>query len=181
MKKAPHTLPLKLISTLLIAGLASCSSPASQCKQFADVTLQYGEMRDSFATSIKSSQVSISGAQNLKDVHTAAAEYTRTVDATTSSIDAMLKDLGALSIVDPQLDEYRKSYVINLTASKTALASAGSAMQLMVDAKTEEAMRDSFYTYKTKENQSYDSILAADAEESAIVEQVNAYCAQPPE
>ena len=130
-----------MLSAFLILSLASCSSAASQCKQFADVTLQYRTLRDSFETNIKSAQVQASGAQDIEDVQTAATAYTQTVEAATSSLDAMLKDLSNLSIADPQLDEYRESYIINLTGYRTALEAAGSAMQLCRPCLQREAIR----------------------------------------
>lgn len=158
--------------------LSSCSTAASQCKQFADVTQRYQSLRDDFEADIKSSQIKASGAQNLKDVQAAAAEYTAAVDDTTSQLEAMVQDLSKLDITDPQLNEYKENYVIALTGSKAALATAGDAMQLVVEAKTEDALRDVFNDYQTKGNRAYDDILSMDAKESATVEQVNEYCAQ---
>ena len=166
---------LILLTALL---LLSCSSPASQCRQFADVTQQYQPLRDDFKAKIEGSQLKASGAQNLKEVQAAAAEYTAAVNDTTSQLNKMIQDLGRLNINDPQLDEYRENYVIVLTGSKTALSMASEAMQLVLDAKTEDALREVFSTYQTKGNRAYDDILSMDAKESAIVEQVNQYCAQ---
>ena len=162
----------------LVLLLSSCSSPASQCKQFADVTQQYQSLRDEFEADIKSSQVKASGAKNLKDVQAAATDYNAAVNATTGKLDDMIQDLSGLNITDSQLDEYRESYVIALTGSKAALGTAREAMQLVIDAKTEDALRDVFNTYQTKGNRAYDDILSLDAKESAIIEQVNEYCAQ---
>jgi hypothetical protein len=172
-KKAPM-----LFSLALLAGLSSCSTAASQCKQFADVTQQYQTLRDGFETDIESAQVKASGAQNLADVKVAAAEYTSAVTTITGQLDAMLQDLGNLNITDPQLNEFRESYIITLTGSKTALETAGEAMKMVQDAKTKEALRDVFSAYQTKGNRAYDDILSLDAQESALVDQVNEYCGQ---
>ena len=51
-------------------------------------------------------------------------------------------------------------------------------MQLVVNAKTETALRDVFNQYQTQGNRAYDDILTLDAKESALVDQVNQYCAQ---
>ncbi len=170
----PKTILILFIALLL----SSCSSPASQCRQFANVTQQYQPLRDEFKAKIEGSQLKASGAQNLKDVQAAAAEYTAAVNDTTGQLDSMIQDLGGLNITDPQLDEYRENYVIALTSSKAALDMASEAMQLVLDAKTEDALRDVFNTYQTKGNRAYDEISSMDAKESAIVEQVNEYCAQ---
>jgi hypothetical protein len=159
-------------------GLSSCSTAASQCKQFADVTQQYQSLRDGFEADIESSQLKASSAQNLADVQAAATEYTSAVAAITTELNAMLQDLGNLNISDPQLNEYRESYVITLTGSKAALEKAGGAMKLVQEAKTTAALRDVFSEYQTKGDRAYDDILSLDAQESALVEQVNAYCGQ---
>ncbi|MGB3297578.1 MAG: hypothetical protein WBA76_04855 [Phormidesmis sp.] len=158
--------------------LSSCSTAASQCKQFADVTQRYQSLRDNFEADIKSSQIKASGAQNLKDVQAAATDYTAAVNETTGQLDAMIQDLGGLNLTDPQLNEYKENYVTALAGSKAALKTAGEAMQLVVNAKTEDALRDVFNDYQTKGNRAYDDILSMDAKESATVEQVNDYCAQ---
>jgi hypothetical protein len=167
-----------LLSAFLIAGLSSCSAAASQCKQFADVTGQYQSLRDGFEADIESAQVKASGAQNLADVQAAATEYTSAVAKTSTQLDAMLQDLSSLNITDAQLNEYRESYLITLTGSKAALETAGDAMKLVQEAKTEAALRDVFSTYQTKGNRAYDDILSLDAQESKLVEQVNKYCGQ---
>ncbi len=172
---------LTFICTFLLATLASCGGTVSQCKQFADVTQQYQTLREGFETDLASSQIKISGAQNLSDVQAAAADYTAAINRVTEQIDTMLQDISELNITDEQLAEYQESYVITLTGYKTATASAGNAMQLVRDAKTEEALRNVFSTYQTKQNRAYDDILSLDTKEAGVLEQVNAYCAQPPE
>lgn len=167
-----------LFSIALLVGLSSCSTAASQCKQFADVTQQYQALRDGFETDIESSQVKASGAQNLEDVKVAAAEYTSAVATITDQLDAMLQDLSNLNITDPQLNEFKESYIITLTGSKAALETAGEAMKMVQDAKTKEALRDVFSAYQTKGNRAYDDILSLDAQESTLVDQVNKYCGQ---
>lgn len=162
----------------IVLLLSSCSSPASQCKRFADVTQQYQPLREEFEADIKSSQVKASGAKNLKDVQAAATDYNAAVNATTGKLNDMIQDLSGLNITDSQLNEYRESYVTALSGSRAALGTASEAMQLVIDAKTEDALRDVFNTYQTKGNRAYDDILLLDAKESAIVEQVNGYCAQ---
>jgi hypothetical protein len=172
---------IALTSLCLLIGLSGCSTAASQCKQFADVTREYQALRDTFKAEIEGSQVKASGAQSLEDVHAAAADYKTAVANMTGQLDAMLQDLSALSITDQQLAEYRESYVITLTGSKAALGAAGDAMQMVLNAKTKEALRDTFSAYQTKGNRAYDDILSLDAQESALVDQVNAYCSQPAE
>lgn len=162
----------------LVFLLSSCSSPASQCKQFADVTQHYQPLREEFEANIKSAQVKASGAKNLKDVQAAATDYSAAVNAAAGKLNDMIQDLGGLNVTDPQLNEYRENYVTALTGSKVALGTASEAMQLVVNAKTEDALRDVFNTYQTKGNRAYDDILLLDAKESAIVKQVNDYCAQ---
>jgi len=172
---------LTLISALLFATLTSCGGTVSQCKQFAEVTQRYQTLREGFETDLASSQIKISGAQNLSDVQAAAADYTAAISRVTEQIDTMLQDISELNITDEQLAEYQKSYVITLTGYRTATASAGDAMQLVRDAKTEEALRNVFSTYQTQQNRAYDDILSLDTQEAGVLEQVNAYCAQPPE
>ena len=166
---------LILFTVLLLSG---CSSPASQCKQFADVTQHYQPLREEFEANIKSSQIKASGAKNLKEVQAAATDYNAAVNDATSKLNDMIQDLSGLNITDSQLNEYRENYVTALTGSNAALGKASEAMQLVIDAKTENALRDVFNTYQTKGNRAYDDILLLDAKESAIVEQVNDYCAQ---
>ncbi len=167
-----------ILWTVLLFGLSSCSAAASQCKQFADVTQQNQTLRDGFEADIESAQVKASGAQNLQDVQAAAAEYTAAVAKTTSQLDAMTQNLSSLNITDPQLNEYRESYIITLSGSKAALETAGDAMKTVQDAKTKEALRDIFSAYQTKGNQAYDDLLSLDAQESKLVEQINKYCGQ---
>ena len=71
----------------------------------------------------------------------------------------MIQDLSGLNITDSQLNEYRENYVTALTGSKAALSTASEAMQLVIDAKTEDALRDIFNTYQTKGNRAYDDVL----------------------
>jgi hypothetical protein len=177
----PPSKKIALTALCLLIGLSGCSTAASQCKQFADVTRDYQTLRDAFKADIEGSQVKASGAQSLEDVHAAATDYKAAVTSMTGQLDAMLQDLSALSITDPQLAEYREAYVITLTGSKAALGSAGDAMQMVLNAKTKEALRDTFSAYQTKGNRAYDDILSLDARESALVDEVNAYCAQPAE
>jgi len=114
----------------------------------------------------------------LAEVQDAAAQYTAAVDTVTSQLDEMIQDLSGLNISDSQLDEYRESYVINLTDSQNALSRAGEAMVSVRDAESEEALRKVFNQYQTEGNQAYDDILTLGASEAALVEQVNEYCGQ---
>lgn len=177
----PRKLSFTLATAFLLAAIASCSNAASQCKQFADVTRQYQTIRESLEADLASSQIKISGAQNISDVQAAAADYTTAVNQASQQVDTMLQDISELNITDEQLAEYQESYVIALTGYKTAMASAGDAMQLVREAETESALRDVFTTHQAKLNRTYDDTLSIDAKEAAVVEQVNAYCSQPPE
>ncbi len=169
-----------LASAFLLSAIASCGSTVSQCKQFADITQQNQALREGFEADLASSQIEISGAQNLKDVQAAAADYTAAINNVTQQIDTMLQDISELNITDEQLAEYQESYVMTLTGYKTATTSASEAMQLVRDAKTEEALRNVFTTYQTEQNRAYDDILSLDTKETGVIEQVNAYCSEVP-
>ena len=168
-----------LLSVMLIALLSACNSPASQCRQVGDAIRQSQAARESFDADIEAAQLKISSAQNITDVQAAATDYVAAIRNVNRGLESTLQDLSSISTEDPQLNEYRESYILTLNGSKVALGSAGDAMQLVLDAKDEEALRSVFSTHQTKSNRAYDDILAQDAKESSLVEQINAYCSQP--
>ena len=165
-----------LISLALSALVSACNSPASQCKQVADAVRQAQTARQTFDTDIEAAQIKISSAQNLTDVQSAATDYVSAVRSANQGLEATLQTLSNLNTEDPQLNEYRESYILTLNGTKVALTSASDAMQLVLEAKDEEALRNVFSTHQTKSDRAYDDILAQDAKESALIEQINAYC-----
>ena len=168
------------LSATLVTLLAACNSPASQCRQVADAIRQSQAARETFNTEIEAAQLKVSSAQNIEDVKAAATDYIAAVRSINKALEGTLQDLGNVNAEDTQLNEYRENYIITLNGSKAALSSAGDAMQLVLDAEDEEALRGVFSTHQTKTNRAYDDILAQDAKESALVEQINAYCSETP-
>ncbi|MEM6450035.1 MAG: hypothetical protein AAF703_06960 [Cyanobacteria bacterium P01_D01_bin.105] len=178
-KHRTHLLSAAIIAvlpTLLIA----CNSPASQCRQVADTIRQAQSARETFATDIEAAQIKVSGAQTIEDVKAAATDYIAAVRSVNQGLEKTLQALGNINTEDPQLNEYRESYIITLNGSKTALATAGDAMKLVLEAKDEDALRSVFATHQTKSDRAYGDILAQDAKEAALIDQINAYCSQTP-
>lgn len=165
---------------MLLALLSACNSPASQCRQVGDAIRQAQTARQTFNTDIEAAQLKISSAENIAGVQAAATDYIAAVRNVNQGLDATLQDLGNINTEDPQLNEYRESYILTLNGAKVALSSASDAMQLVLEAKDEAALRSVFATHQTKSNRAYDDILAQDAKESALVEQIDAYCSQTP-
>ena len=168
------------LSAALITLLAACNSPASQCRQVADAIRQSQAARETFNADIEAAQIKVSGAQNIEGVQAAATDYIAAVRSVNKALEETLQTLGRINTEDAQLNEYRESYIITLNGSKAALGTAGDSMQLVLDAKDEESLRNVFSTHQTKSNRAYDDILAQDAKESALVEQINAYCSETP-
>ncbi|MFK8183886.1 MAG: hypothetical protein AB8B99_10975 [Phormidesmis sp.] len=180
LKKHPLKKRTAFLSAALITLLSACNSPASQCRQVADAIRQSQSARATFNADIEAAQVKVSGAQNIEGVKAAATDYIAAVRGVNKALEATLQSLGGISTEDAQLNEYRESYIITLNGAQVALGTAGDSMQLVLDAKDEEALRNVFSTHQTKSNRAYDDILAQDARESALVEQINAYCSQTP-
>lgn len=178
---SPHKTALMLASTFLLSAIASCSNTVSQCKQFADITQQNQTLRSEFEEDLGDAQIMISSAQNISDTQQAAGRYISVINATASEIDEMVQSLSSIDITDEQLAEYRESYVITLTGSKAALDSASDAMQLVRDAKTEEALRKVFNAHQEQGTRAYNQYLAANSQEAPLIEQINTYCAEPPQ
>jgi len=169
-----------LLGAALIGLLSACDSGASQCRQVGDAIRQSQAAGDAFFADIEAAQLKISGAQDIAGMHAAATDYISAIRSVNQGLDATLQDLGNINTEDPQLNEYRESYILTLNGSKVALGSAGDAMQLVLEAKDEESLRSVFSTHQTKSNRAYDDILAQDAKAFALVEQINAYCGQTP-
>ncbi len=167
-----------LLGSVLLFGLASCSNTVSQCGQFANVINQSQDIKRDFESEIESAKIKASGAKDLAELKTSAQEYTAAVETVTSQIDGMAQDLSGLNIADEQLDEYRDSHVVIISQYKEALLSASEAMQLVVDAKNENEFRGIFDDFQSQANSAFSDIQSLNAQESDLIEQVNAYCSQ---
>lgn len=174
------SLKVLIATALSTALLSACNSPTSQCRQVADAVGSSQSARETFSTSIEETQFKISSAQNITDVKAAATDYITAVREVNKGLDDSLQSLSNINTEDAQLNEYRQEYIVTLNGSKVALTSASDAMQLILDAENEESLRNIFSTHQTKSNRAYDDILAQDAKESALIEQINAYCSQTP-
>ncbi len=177
----PQKTALTLASAFILSAIASCSNTVSQCKQFADITQQYQTLRTEFEEDLGSAQIMISSAQSLADTHQAADRYIDVISTTASEINEMAQSLSGLDISDEQLAEYRENYVITLTGSEAALESASDAMQLVRDAKTEEDLRKVFNEHQSKGTRAYNDYLTMNSREAPLIEQINAYCSEPPQ
>ncbi|MEL6160715.1 MAG: hypothetical protein AAFQ40_01335 [Cyanobacteria bacterium J06623_5] len=118
----------------------------------------------------------ISSAQNLAETKSAAGQYVAAVESASASTSQLLQALGNLNLADEQLVEYRNRYSAVITQWTTALTSAKEAMQLLATADTENAFRDDFDQFQKQTNSAYSTIQATDAEESSLIEGINAYC-----
>lgn len=168
----------RLLGGALLLGLASCSNTASQCGQFAGVINQSQSIKNEFENEIESAKIKAAGSQGLPELKTAAQEYTTAVQQVTGQIDSMAEDLSALNIDDEQLDEYRDRYYTILTDYKDGLGAASDSMQLVVEAKDENAFRGIFDSFQSKANSAFNSIQTLNGQESDLVGQINTYCGQ---
>ncbi|PZO20327.1 MAG: hypothetical protein DCF25_06770 [Leptolyngbya foveolarum] len=179
--KTKRSIPKKIglfLGSALLFGLASCSNTVSQCGQFANVINQSQDIKKVFESEIESAKIKASGAKDLAELKTSAQEYTAAVGTVTSQIDGMAQELSGLTLADEQLDEYRDSHVVIISQYKAALLSASEAMQLVIDAKDENAFRGIFDDFQTKANSAFSDIQALNEQESGLIEQVNTYCGQ---
>ncbi|MEO0706065.1 MAG: hypothetical protein AAF050_10425 [Cyanobacteria bacterium J06649_5] len=170
-----------LLSGFVLIGLASCNSKVSQCNQFADIINDSQSFKGEFEAEIENSMTQASGAQGLEDLQASAGEYTKAVDKVTEKIGVMVQNLEGIDISDEQLDEYRDTYVTVITGSRDALTSASSAMQLVAKAQTEDEFREIFDTFQTQANSAFSDLQGLSAQETTLIEQVNAYCGSEPE
>lgn len=166
------------LGSVLLFGLTSCSNTVSQCGQFANVINQSQDIKKDFESEIESAKVKASGAKDLAELKTSAEEYTAAVETVTSQIDGMAQDLSDLNIADEQLDEYRDSHVVIISQYKEALLSASEAMQLVIDAKDENAFRGIFDEFQAQANSAFSDIQSLNGQESDLIGQVNTYCGQ---
>ncbi|MGC1308713.1 MAG: hypothetical protein WA885_15920, partial [Phormidesmis sp.] len=168
--------PTTPLSIHLLTALTACSGPASQCKQFAEITQQSADIRSQFDSEIESAQISASGAQSLEELQAAAKEYTAAVDTLTQKLDTMRQSFEGINIDDAQLSEHRESYLLFISESKTALTEAGKAMQLVIDAKTEAEFKAVFGDFTAQANRAFGEIQTLDTEEETIIDAFNTYC-----
>ena len=174
---APKNIGL-LLGSVLLFGLTSCRNTVSQCGQFANVINQSQDIKKDFESEIETAKVKASGAKDLAELKTSAEEYTAAVETVTSQIDGMAQDLSGLNIADEQLDEYRDSHVVIISQYKEALLSASEAMQLVIDAKDENAFRGIFDEFQSQANSAFADIQSLNGQESDLIGQVNTYCGQ---
>lgn len=164
------------LSSLILFGLASCSAKVSQCNALISTINGAQGFRSEYEQAMGQSLEQISSAQNLAETKSAAGQYVAAVESASASTSQLLQALGNLNLADEQLVEYRNRYSAVITQWTTALTSAKEAMQLLATADTENAFRDDFDQFQKQTNSAYSTIQATDAEESSLIEGINAYC-----
>ncbi|NJM98524.1 MAG: hypothetical protein HC800_16385 [Phormidesmis sp. RL_2_1] len=170
--------PILLLLPFLLSLIACTPQPASQCRQFANITQQSKSIRESFDSDIADAQVKISAAQDLATLQTAAQDYTAAFERVITQLDTMSQAFEQINIADEQLDDYRDRYISFIANTKTALTEGSAAMQLVIDAKTEADFSAIFATFTSQSNAAYSNIQKLDQQEDDILNQFNAYCTE---
>lgn len=164
------------LSTLILLGLTSCSAKVSQCNSLISTINGAQDFRTEYEQAMGQSLEQISNAQNLAETKSAASQYVAAVENASENTSQLVQALGNLNLDDEQLVEYRNRYSAVITQWTEALTSAQEAMQRLATADTEAAFRDDFDQFQKQTNSAYSTIQATDAEESSLIEGINAYC-----
>ena len=167
---------ISLLSSLVLLGLASCGARVSQCGQLINTISEGQSFGAEYEQSINTALAQFSSAQNLTDIKAAASDYTAAVQKASNQSSALSQDLASLEFEDEQLTEYQQRYTAVATQWSTALTTAQEAMQVLATVESEEAFRAEFGRFQAKTESAYSAIQAISAEESQLVEGINAYC-----
>ena len=172
----PNRSAVWLLSSLLLLGLISCSARVSQCGQLINTISQGQSFGTEYEESINTALAQFSSAQNLPEIKAAASDYTAAMQKASSQSSDLAQDLSALEFEDDQLTEYQQRYTAITTQWSAALTTTRDAMQVLATVESEEAFRSEFGRFQAQTESAYSAIQAISAEESQLVEGINAYC-----
>ena len=164
-------------SLISSAALAQSVPDVEECNQFADSVNRNQTIMEQFEAEIETFATTATAAETLPEITTAAAQYVEALDVVTDSLDTLSRELATLTFEDSQIVEYRDDYVTVVGGFNTALAIVSEAMAEVATAETEEQLATSLADVAGDTATAVDQIEVLAVEESALIDNVNDYCA----
>ncbi|MEM6838027.1 MAG: hypothetical protein AAF609_14370 [Cyanobacteria bacterium P01_C01_bin.120] len=162
------------------ATMAQSGPMIEECNQFATGVNRHREVMNSFEAEIATFAENAVAAETLAEITAAASQYVDAAGDITASLETVASDLDTLSLTDTQLTNYRDEYVVLVAGFSTALTTVSDAMAQVAASETEDQLSDSLQAVGEETTTTIDEIETLAIEESAIIDEVNAYCTSEP-
>ena len=175
----PRRQAITLLSSLLLLGLTSCGLRVSQCQQLIDTLSEGQAFSLEYEQDSEASLARFSCAQNLPVLKAAAADNMSIFQMASARSCLLAQDIASLELEVEQLQEYQTQYTAVRTQQSAALTTAKDATQLLAEVESEEAFREDFGRFQAQTDSAYSALQSIDAEESQLIDGINAYCESP--
>ena len=170
-----------MLGALIALGLTGCgASKVSQCNNLAAVVNQTQTFMPEFETDIQAFSESAAQVKNLDDIKAAASQYTAAVDKVVTNLDTLVQDLGAISLKDETLIQFRDDYIGVVQGFSTALEEASQAMNLVVTVASEDDLPATIEASQQQTVSAVEAIENLSQTEATLITDVNAYCGATP-
>jgi ABC-type transporter Mla subunit MlaD len=166
-----------MLGALIALGLTGCgTSKVSQCNDLAAVVNQTQAFMPEFETDIQAFSESAAQVKNLDDIKAAASQYTAAVDKVVTNLDTLVQDLGAISLKDETLIQFRDDYIGVVQGFSTALDEASQAMNLVVTVASEDDLTATIEASQLQTVSAVEAIENLSQTEATLITDVNTYC-----
>lgn len=163
-----------------VPARAQSAALVVECNRLATVVNRNQDIVADFEAAIDAYSQTMTQAETLDDIKSAARQYVDAIATTTDALDGLTTDLEALPLQDSQLSTYRDQYATVVRGVNGALIQAGEAMEEVVDIESEADLPEHIEATQTATLSAVEQIEALAGEESSIVEQINTYCGATP-
>lgn len=162
---------------MLSVFIASCSeSKVSQCNRLAEVVNKAQGFMPEFEGDIQAFSTNAAQVESLDDIKQAADQYVAAVDKVVGSLSDLVNELETTELSDEPLIAFRDRYLEMVEGFSSALNQASDAMSIVRTVEAEADLPAKIEESQQQTVQAVQLIQGLSVQESAIINEVNAYC-----
>lgn len=162
---------------VLSVFIASCSeSKVSQCNRLAEVVNKAQGFMPEFEGDIQAFSTNAAQVESLDDIKQAADQYVAAVDKVVGSLSDLVNELETTELSDEPLIAFRDRYLEMVEGFSSALNQASDAMSIVRTVEAEADLPAKIEESQQQTVQAVQLIQDLSVQESAIINEVNAYC-----